>query len=256
MGRAMLSGWIKSDIIKSCHIVDPGIAEAPFDHDALKIHKDTSNIPKTTDVVVFAVKPQIMADVIPNYSGLMDSAVGISIAAGAPISLFEKTFGQNSQMIRVMPNTPAAIGEGITALYAKPAVSESARTIAEKLNVSLGPFLWCEQEDQMHHITALSGSGPAYVFYLIEAMAKAGEKLGLSPRDAMSLARQTVIGAAALVKSSPDKTAEDLRKAVTSPNGTTAAGLGVLMQTDDGLDDLMVKALKAASDRSKALAQE
>lgn len=150
-----------------------------------------------------------------------------------------------------MPNTPAAIGQGMSALFATKNVTDAQRTMATDLLSALGKTIWLDDEEQMNAVTAVSGSGPAYVFLLIEAMANAGEKAGLSPEQAMLLARQTVIGSAALAADEQNISASTLRKNVTSPGGTTEAALNVLM--DGKFQDIMDKAIEAATNRSKEL---
>ena len=153
-----------------------------------------------------------------------------------------------------MPNTPAAVGQGITALIGNVHATNADMNLADDLMRAVGDTLRLEHEGQMDAVTALSGSGPAYVFHLIEAMANAGEAEGLPPTMAMQLARATVAGAGALVAGT-EESAEQLRINVTSPGGTTAAALGVLMDKDGGLPPLLTRAIKAAADRSRALAQ-
>jgi len=153
-----------------------------------------------------------------------------------------------------MPNTPASIGEGITVAYANANVSPTQKMQAEALLESVGDALWVENEALLNPVTALSGSGPAYVFLLIEALAKAGQSIGLEPAMAEKLARQTVIGSAALAKASPEVSAAQLRENVTSPGGTTAAALAVLM-AEPGLQKLMTQALDAATKRAEELSR-
>lgn len=255
MGRAMLEGWITSGIISTCYIVDPSLQNPPTES-YIKALKNTDHLPDTVDVVVFAVKPQIIKSVLPEYQNIMKNAVGLSIAAGTSLATFEDHLGADIPMVRAMPNTPAAIGKGATGLYANSNVNDRSRDMIDLLLKPLGLTLWLENEDQLNDVTALSGSGPAYIFHMIEAMAAAGEKLGLADDVAMALARQTVIGAASLAESTPHITANNLRENVTSPNGTTEAGLNVLMDDKDGLKDLMRRTLKAAALRARELSKE
>ena len=256
MGQAMLRGWVDAGVISACDIVAPNLRTLPFQVPSLTIHRNTDDLPHDADMIIYAVKPQVLPSITSEYRHIVaDNIVVISIAAGIPTSLYQTTYGIKSQIVRTMPNTPAAVRQGVTALYATDAVTNNNRHAAETLMQSLGESVWCNTEDQINDITALSGSGPAYVFYMVEAMSKAAEDLGLPEKDAMKLARQTVIGAATMLKESPDISASTLRENVTSPNGTTAAGLSVLMDHSNGLSDIMKKTLKAAADRSRQLSE-
>ena len=176
-------------------------------------------------------------------------------AAGTPISKFEDTFGADTPIIRAMPNTPAAVGRGITAIIGNAKVTETHLQLAEDLLSAVGQVVRLESETQMDAVTAVSGSGPAYVFHLIETMAAAGEAEGLSPDLALTLARATVAGAGALAEEAEDGP-DQLRVNVTSPNGTTQAALEVLMNQDYGFPVLLRRAIKAAADRSKELSRD
>jgi len=203
-------------------------------------------------VAVIAVKPQMMAQAAPQLVALAgQGTVFLSIAAGTPIAAFEAMFGVATPIIRAMPNTPAAVGRGISALIGNAATTEAQIAMAEALLGAVGQTVRLSSEEQMHAVTGLSGSGPAYVFHMIEAMAEAGAAAGLPPDLAMQLARATVAGAGALADASPES-AEQLRINVTSPGGTTAAGLAVLMP---GLSGLMSGTIAAAARRSRELAE-
>ena len=203
--------------------------------------------------IVFAVKPQAMAAVLPAYEQLAGSgAVVLSIAAGTAIARFEAAFGATTPVVRAMPNTPAAIGQGVTALFANPHAGARQRELCAELMAAVGQVLWIDDEEHMHAITALSGSGPAYVFYLIEVLAKAAIGSGLPEALAWPLARATVAGSAALAASS-ERPVEALRQQVTSPGGTTQAALEVLM-AQDGMQPLFERAIAAATQRSRELA--
>jgi len=177
----------------------------------------------------------------------------VSIAAGTPIGYFEQALGAETPVIRAMPNTPAAIGQGITALIGNAAASEAHLTLAEALLAVIGQTVRLEREAQMDAVTAVSGSGPAYVFHLIEALAAAGEALDLPADLALTLAKATVSGAARLAVTS-DQSPAQLRSNVTSPNGTTQAALEVLMDETRGLRPLLRAAVAAAARRSRELA--
>ena len=206
-----------------------------------------------SDVVVFAVKPQGMEEIVHSYAGpLTKTAVVLSIAAGRNIEFFERHLGEDVAVVRTMPNTPAAVGRGITAACANANVNVDQRPVCQALLEAMGEVVWVEDEALIDPVTAVSGSGPAYVFLLIECLARAGEAQGLPPEISEKLARATVAGSGELAQLS-DETAAELRVNVTSPGGTTAAALDVLM-SDDGLDDLMSRAVAAATKRSRELA--
>ena len=205
----------------------------------------------TAGILMLAVKPQIMDQVVEGLTGLVGpNTVSLSVAAGKTLAYFEERLG--GAVVRSIPNTPAMVGRGITGAVANAAVSADAKNEIEKLLSVCGPVEWVEDEALIDAITAVSGSGPAYVFYLAECMAEAGRKCGLPADLAMRLARATVTGAGELMHQSPDGAAT-LRQNVTSPNGTTAAALSVLM-AEDGIQLLFDKALRAAADRSRELA--
>ena len=180
------------------------------------------------------------------------TAVHRSVAAGTPIAAFEAALGAQTPIVRAMPNTPAAVGRGITAIIGNAHASATQVDLAEMLLRAVGQVVRLEREDQMDAVTGVSGSGPAYVFHMIECLAAAGEAQGLAPALAMQLAQATVAGAGALAEAA-DETPAQLRVNVTSPNGTTQAGLAVLMDEDSGLPPLMRKTVAAAADRSREL---
>ncbi|MEP2944475.1 MAG: pyrroline-5-carboxylate reductase [Hyphomicrobiales bacterium] len=259
MGGAMLSGWLnKGTPGNHFSVVDP----YPCDEmQAMCRAKDVaclSSVPDdlTPSVVIVAVKPQMMQDVLPSLTPLAKAdPVFVSVAAGISSASFEKVFGGTAAVVRAMPNTPAQVGRGITIGYATAHVNEAQKeAVADLLAVS-GAFDWVEAEALIDAVTAVSGSGPAYVFYMVEAMAAAGVKAGLAPDLAMKLARATVEGAGELLYQS-DLDAATLRQNVTSPGGTTAAALNVLMAEGDGLGPLMTKAIGAAKKRAEELGEE
>ena len=256
MGGAMALGWMKSGIAASSIIAaDPNPPEAMksrFGKAGLSI---VSAAPANlkAGVIFVAVKPQVMGDVLPAYRTLIGpDTIVISIAAGKPLAFLEAQLGE-AAMVRAMPNTPAMIGRGVTGAFANGRVSEAQRKLVHSLLEVSGPVEWVESESLIDAVTALSGSGPAYVFYLVECMAEAGRKLGLPADLAMRLARATVSGAGELLHQSPDDAAI-LRKNVTSPGGTTAAALDVLM-AEGGMQPLFDAAIKAARDRAEELAR-
>jgi len=204
------------------------------------------------DVVVFAIKPQQLDAALGDYRVLTERDVTVlSIAAGKTIAYFEATFGADTAVVRAMPNTPAAIGRGISALVANRAVSPEQRDCAEALLRAVGDVVWLADENLMDAVTAISGSGPAYVFLLIEALIAAGQRQGLEPALARQLAQATVAGASAYAAQSALEPAV-LRQQVTSPGGTTQAALEVLM-SESGLVQLLDRAVAAAAARSREL---
>ena len=250
MGSALLAGWLNGGLPASAiHVIDP----APSDWLRGTGVAINSALPENPAVVLIAVKPQMMTDALPSIQSFGAGTLFVSIAAGTPISAFETALGDAARIVRAMPNTPAAVGQGITALIGNVHATNADMNLADDLMRAVGDTLRLEHEGQMDAVTALSGSGPAYVFHLIEAMANAGEAEGLPPTMAMQLARATVAGAGALVAGT-EESAEQLRINVTSPGGTTAAALGVLMDKGGGLPPLLTRAIKAAADRSRALA--
>lgn len=253
MGQALFEGWRKQSPAPDCLIVDPFAETVP---DGATLYKTAADIPTDyqPDVIVFAVKPQVMGEIVPAYQRFIsDTALFLSIAAGKTLAALEHLLSPTAAVIRAMPNTPAAAGKGITVLCGNAPVRDGEKQVALDLMAAVGKALWTEDESLMNAVTAVSGSGPAYVFYLIECLAKAGENSGLPADMAMELARETVTGSAALAADAADTPAASLRENVTSPGGTTAAALAVLMDQDSGLQQLMDKAVAAATVRGKEL---
>lgn len=254
MGSALLAGWLESGIeAADIHVIEPD-ANAAKRLAALGVNvaPTAAGLPTGSKTVIFAVKPQIMNEVVPQYVSLASGDTPfLSIAAGCKISLFESHLGA-VPVVRAMPNTPASIGLGMTVACANRQTSEAQRALCQRLLEAIGEVAWVEDEALMDAVTAVSGSGPAYVFLLIEKLAAAGVEAGLAPDLAMRLARATVRGAGELASRS-DQAPDQLRVNVTSPGGTTAAALDVLM-AEDGLGALMKRAVMAATERSKALA--
>ncbi|WP_412049759.1 pyrroline-5-carboxylate reductase [Hoeflea sp. Naph1] len=254
MGGAMLNGWLDAGTDPaSILVIDPKPSEAMAQR-LVKAGVRCESAPPagvTAGVLMLAVKPQMMDAVLPGLTGLVGpQTVSLSIAAGKTIAYFEQHLG--GAVVRSIPNTPAMVGRGITGAVANAAVSAEAKVEIDRLLSVCGPVEWLDDEALIDAVTAVSGSGPAYVFYLVECMAEAGRKCGLPADLAMRLARATVTGAGELMHRSPDGAAT-LRQKVTSPNGTTAAALAVLM-AEDGMQPLFDTALKAAADRSRELA--
>jgi len=252
MGGALLAGWLDRGMSAAkIHVVEP----APVAQRGIAVVRDFAALPKSLapDAIVFAVKPQALDDIAPAYRPFAEAgAVTLSIAAGKTIAVFERHLGKSAAIVRTMPNTPAAVRRGITVACANPRVSAAQRAICQGLLEAVGEVAWVEDEALLDPVTAVSGSGPAYVFLLIECLADAGVAAGLSHELAQRLARATVIGSGELARLS-DEDAVQLRKNVTSPGGTTAAALEVLMG-QDGLAELMKRAVAAATRRSRELA--
>lgn len=251
MGSAMLEGWLASGLPAArIWVQDPAPSDWLKGIEGLHLNED---LPADPAVVLVAVKPQMMGDALPAIEGMGGGeTIVLSIAAGTPIARFEEVFGTGATIIRAMPNTPAAIGKGITALVGNSNASEANLMLAEALLTSIGQTVRLKSEDQIDAVTGLSGSGPAYVFHLIETLAAAGVAQGLDHALAMQLAKATVAGAGALAESAIE-TPEQLRINVTSPNGTTQAGLEVLMNENNGLPALIEKTVEAATQRSREL---
>ncbi|MEO0486472.1 MAG: pyrroline-5-carboxylate reductase [Pseudomonadota bacterium] len=250
MGSAMLSGWLAEGLAPDrVWVLDPH----PSDWVSSTGVHINDGLPDAPAVIILAVKPQMMGDALPALAALGNGeTLFISVAAGTQVSSLKAVLGQDTPVVRAMPNTPAAIGQGITAIVGSTTTSEAHLTLAEALLSAVGRTVRLAHEGQMDAVTGLSGSGPAYVFHLIECMAAAGQAQGLSPELSMELARATVAGAGALALAGPE-TPEQLRINVTSPNGTTQAGLEVLMSD---LPGLMRATVRAATERSKELSHE
>ena len=254
MGGAMLAGWLESGIDPAdVHVIEPESEVAKrLAKLGVRVLAAPDALPAEAETVIFAVKPQIMNEVVRHYRTLAGGeTVFLSIAAGCKISLFERHLG-NVPVVRAMPNTPAAIGLGMTVAHANNVTGKGQKARCQQLLEAIGEVDWVADEALMDPVTAVSGSGPAYVFLLIEALAAAGEEVGLAPALALRLARATVRGAGELARRS-ERGPDQLRVNVTSPGGTTAAALEVLM-AEDGLRCLMKRAVLAASARSKELA--
>jgi pyrroline-5-carboxylate reductase len=252
MGGAMLDGWLALGLDPAKVAIQepqPTPDIAALKDRGVRINPPAASIDDAS-VIVIAVKPQVAADVVPPLKALLRSAtVAVSVMAGKTLAFLQGALG-NGAIVRSIPNTPAAIGRGITVAVPNAKVTEQQRGLADALLGSVGTVEWVDDEGLIDAATAVSGSGPAYVFLLAESLARAGAAAGLPADLAARLARATVAGAGELLHRSP-LDAATLRHNVTSPGGTTAAALGVLM---DGLDPLMEKAVAAATKRSRELA--
>jgi pyrroline-5-carboxylate reductase len=255
MGSALLRGWIASGAASYFRVVEPAGRPPEFAATAeISWYRTPEDLPHepAPDAVVFAVKPQAIDAILPDYRRwACPHTLFVSIVAGKTIAGITRHLGP-AALVRTMPNTPAAIGRGITVACADPRVTPGQRRLCDQLLAAAGESAWVEDEALLDAVTAVSGSGPAYVFLLIESLAKAAEAVGLPPDLAMRLARSTVAGSGELARLSDESPAQ-LRENVTSPGGTTRAALDVLM-AEDGLVPLIGRAVAAAALRSRELA--
>ena len=250
MGTALLTGWLAAGVpAKSVWVIEPH----PSDWlKATGVHLN-AGLPAAPAVALLAVKPQMMGAALPALQALGNgTTLFLSIAAGTSIATFEAALGAATPIVRSMPNTPAMVGRGITAICANAHAGHEGLALAHALMLAVGEVVELAGEHQIDAVTAVSGSGPAYVFLLIEAMAAGGVAAGLPAEIAMQLARATVCGAGELAHRSGE-TAAQLRINVTSPAGTTAAALAVLMDAAEGFTPLLDRAIKAAAARGQAL---
>jgi pyrroline-5-carboxylate reductase len=259
MGYALLSGWLERGLDPARIVVQepspqPQIRQA-LETKGIPILAEVASLPEPPAVLVVAVKPQVMDQVLPSLAALVGpQTVVVSIAAGRQITGLAAHLPQGTAVVRAMPNTPSSVGRGITVMVGNAHVTAAQRDACDRLLRAVGEVGWVEDEALIDAVTAVSGSGPAYVFHLAEALAEAGVAAGLAPELAAKLARWTVAGAGELLHRSELDPAT-LRRNVTSPGGTTAAALEVLMAEPGGLPDLMRKAVAAAAQRSRELAK-
>jgi pyrroline-5-carboxylate reductase len=254
MGGALLEGWLALGLdARNIAVIEPAPAGeiAALARRGVRLNPPANSVGEVTSIVL-AVKPQLAPAVMPALASLVgNSTILVSIMAGRTLTFLEAAF-PDAAVVRAMPNTPAAVGRGISVAVANAHVSARQRELVDALLSAVGTVEWVPDETVMDAVTALSGSGPAYVFLLAEAMAKAGTAAGLPSALAETLARATVAGSGELLHRSP-LDAATLRQNVTSPGGTTAAALEVLMAAD-GLEPLLRRAIAAATERSRALA--
>ncbi|EEW26732.1 pyrroline-5-carboxylate reductase [Rhodobacter ferrooxidans] len=250
MGSAMLAGWLRQGLPAASVWVQEPHPSAWLRGTGVHLN---AGLPEAPAIVLVAVKPQMMAEALPSLAALGGGAtLFLSVAAGTTIAYYEKVLGVGTPIIRAMPNTPAAVTRGITAICGNAVATEGDMALAEALLSAVGKVVRLDGEHQMDAVTAVSGSGPAYVFHLIEAMAAAGEAQGLPAALAAQLALETVAGAGELARLGPEDPTQ-LRINVTSPGGTTAAALAVLMDAETGFPPLLRRAVKAAADRGREL---
>ncbi|WP_347312760.1 pyrroline-5-carboxylate reductase [Defluviimonas sp. SAOS-178_SWC] len=250
MGSAMLAGWLKGGLpAKSVWVLDPHPSNWVR---AQGVHLN-AGLPDAPAIVLIAVKPQMMAEALPSLKALGGGGtLFVSVAAGTTIATYETVLGAGTPIVRAMPNTPAAIAQGITAICGNALAGEAHLALAEALLSAVGQVVRLDGEHQMDAVTAVSGSGPAYVFHLIETLAAAGEAEGLPGALALQLAKATVAGAGALAEAATEDPGQ-LRVNVTSPGGTTAAALAVLMDEGRGFPPLLKEAVHAAAERGREL---
>lgn len=250
MGSALLQGWLSNGFDPArVWVVEPNPSDW-LQGQGVHLNKP---LPEAPAVILIAVKPQMIMDAVPDLDRFgTGTTMFVSIAAGTTLATFAKLLGAEAPIVRTMPNTPAAVGKGMTALVGNALVDDARMSMAEGLLSVVGQTVVLEDEADMDAVTAVSGSGPAYVFHLIETLAAAGEAEGLSSDLALRLARATVAGAGALAEQAEDDPGQ-LRVNVTSPGGTTAAALAVLMDDTTGFPALLSRAVKAAADRSREL---
>ncbi len=259
MGHALLAGWLEHGLEPGRIVVqDP--APQPHIRQELEargvpVHAEVASLPKPPAVLLLAVKPQVMDEVLPQLAKLVgQGTVVVSIAAGRQIAGLAAHLPEGTAVVRAMPNTPASVGRGITVAVGNAHVTAAQRHACDRLLRAVGEVAWVDDEGLMDAVTAVSGSGPAYVFHLTECLAEAGVAAGLAPALARQLARATVAGAGELLHRSI-LDAATLRRNVTSPGGTTAAALEVLAAESGGLPELIRKAVAAAARRSRELAK-
>lgn len=259
MGFAMLQGWLNSGQLglDDVTVIEPvDILRERAEALGVKTCSDVSQLPndQQANIIVMAVKPQVMLEVLQNYRKFAPKACFVSVAPGLSAHAFGEVLGNETPIIRCMPNTPAAIGAGMMVIYKNDYVAEKTAETVKSLLSASGKVAEVKEEKLMDAVTAVSGSGPAYIFHFIECLTAAGVKAGLSEEIAQLLATQTVYGAGALAAQSAD-TPTRLREQVTSPNGTTAAALEVLMG-EDRLKKLLDETVQAAFDRSVELGKD
>jgi len=253
MGSALLTRWVeRANIISHFWVVDPN--NTPTSTQTLSHAKNIDELPKdySPDIIVLAVKPNQLEMILPELAArFKNTATYLSIAAGKTLSLYEKSLGANAQIVRAMPNTPAMIGEGMSAMVGNASLTIEGRALATELMALAGETLWLESEAMMDAATAISGSGPAYFFYFMECLLAAAMDQGFTHQQAETLVYQTATGSTLLAQASEEELAT-LRARVTSPGGTTQAALEQLMG-GDALKKLMAEAVNAAINRAKTM---
>lgn len=255
MGGALLKGWLAAGTIDTDRsaVLDPNVKDemkALCAKHGVSVNRENGPF----DAMLLAVKPQAANDALPQYSKIAETAVAISVMAGKSVDAISSAMKGAKRIVRAMPNLPAAIGRGASGLYAPDVVEERGRALAETLMRAAGEVVWVRTEREIDYVTAISGSGPAYYFLLTEALADAGVELGLERDAAMSLARATLAGSGALMDSET-RAAAEMRKAVTSPGGTTEAALKVFDGDGQAMRRLVKEAVFAAAKRAGELTE-
>lgn len=249
MGSALRQGWMNQEGHQLI-VVDPYLVPG------IDVYKEKSDLPQNfkPDVIIFAIKPQVAAEILPNYAMFVTSNVlFVSIMAGVSVASLKHYLGEEAMIIRSMPNLPATVGKGMAGAFSPVALSQPQLQLIEALFLAVGKIIWVNSEEHLNIVTAISGSGPAYFFRFVELLAQAAIKLGVSAEYAYELSHQTLIGAGALLEKS-SKTAAELRGNVTSPGGTTAAALAVF-DGENALGEVTEKAVLAAFTRAMELSQ-
>ncbi|WP_440825567.1 pyrroline-5-carboxylate reductase [Psychrobacter cryohalolentis] len=258
MAQALISGLVSCGVKPSLITVADPSSEAREQLAAKGLNTvdptaDAKAAVIDADIVVLAVKPQVMKAVVSSFSDILDKQLVISVAAGLSTELLSDMLGGYDNIVRAMPNTPAMIQMGATGLYGTDNISAEQKQLATAVMEASGLVMWVDNEEQMHAVTAVSGSAPAYMFYFIEAMVDGAVALGLDKEQASALAMQTMLGAAKMAMGSEDAPSE-LRRKVTSPNGTTQAAIESMQANDIGRQ--IGEAMQACYDRSQALSEE
>ena len=258
MAQALISGLVSCGIKPSLITVADPSSEAREQLAAKGLNTVDPTVDATAaiidaDIVVLAVKPQVMKPVVSAFADVLDKQLVISVAAGLSTDILSGMLGGYSNIVRAMPNTPAMIQMGATGLYGTDDISTEQKQLATAVMEASGLVMWVEEEEHMHAVTAVSGSAPAYMFYIIESMVDGAVALGLDKEQASALAMQTMLGAAKMAMDSDDAPAE-LRRKVTSPNGTTQAAVESMQANEIGRQ--IGEAMQACYDRSQALSEE
>lgn len=252
MGFALVQGMLKSEETNSIQVAEPLESQREkFDELGIATSKSNQEVCVNKEVVILAVKPQVIETVVREISAHIDQALVISIAAGTTLTQLTSWLSESVPIVRAMPNTPALIGEGMTGLIASSTVTSTHRELATQIFNTCGEVQWFENDRQLNIVTALSGSGPAYFFYMLEALIQAGQELGLPHDQCLNLVLQTAVGSTRLAKSGEAEPTE-LRQRVTSPGGTTEAAMTVL--DEQHVKQIFQQAVKAAFDRGEELA--
>ena len=258
MGGALLRGWVKHKNIKNINIIEPEVSNIQhyIDHEKVNwiVTEDKQSITfDKNSLLFFAIKPQILPNIIKEYKALIDSnTLVMTVAAGLPMSFYKEHLGDEIQIVRVMPNTPALVASAVSGMLGNDQLTDYNKTLANHVMELVGITVWKNNDQDIDKLTAVSGCGPAYVFYLVEALSNAAQKLGMGEYESYLLAKQTLIGSAKYLDSVDDGSASTLRKQVTSSGGMTEAGLKAL-QNDKKFFDIIEEAVQSAFNHSEEL---